>query len=93
VIVDKSGIAYSLAAFAQLAAAQKQFKRAATLWGASEKLRQSLRVLPFTSKDQLFTSLMPATRTQLGEDVFVASWADGRRMKLEEAIEYALAGA
>ena len=89
-IMDKGGIAYSLAVFAQLAAVQNQFEHAARLWGAAEKLRQSLHLLPLTAKEQLYTSWIPAARAQLGEDVFAAAWAEGRAMKMQEAIDYAL---
>ena len=61
--MDKMGITYAFESFTQLAAAQKQFRRAAILWSAAE---------------------------QLGEESFRAAWAEGRAMKMQEAIEYAL---
>jgi tetratricopeptide (TPR) repeat protein len=93
VVMDKAGIFYSLAAFAQLAAAQRQFKRAASLWGSAEKLGQSLNLLMVPSREGLYTSSISETRAQLGEEVFTVAWTDGRRMKMQQAIEYALAGA
>jgi predicted ATPase/DNA-binding XRE family transcriptional regulator len=89
-VMDKMGIAYSLAAFAQLAAAQKQFKRAAVLWGAAEQLGETLNLLLIPSKTQLYTSMIPDTRVQLDEGVFSAAWMEGRQMKMQEAIKYAL---
>jgi len=89
-VMDKMGITYSLAAFAQLAAAQKQFKRAAILWGAAEQLGETLNLLLIPSKTQLYTSMIPDTRAQLGEDVFSAAWMEGRKMKMQEVIKYAL---
>jgi len=88
---DKMGIMYSLASFAQLAAAQKQFKRAATLWGAAEQLGQTLNLLLVPAKDLLYTSLIAEARTQLGEEVFRAAWLEGGTMKMQEAIDYAVA--
>jgi tetratricopeptide (TPR) repeat protein len=90
-VMDKAGFIYSLQAFAQLAAAQKHFERAAVLWGAAEKLRQALNLLLDPLKEKLHTSLITTARTQLGEETFAAAWAEGRTMKLQEAIEYALA--
>jgi predicted ATPase/transcriptional regulator with XRE-family HTH domain len=90
VVKDKAGIFYSLSAFAQLAAAQKQFKRAAILWSAAEKLGQSLNLLLIPSKEGLYTSLISETNAQLGEELLAAAWAEGRTMKMQEAIDYAL---
>jgi predicted ATPase/transcriptional regulator with XRE-family HTH domain len=90
VVMDKAGIFYSLSAFAQLAAAQKQFKRAAILWSSAEKLGQSLNLLLVPSKEGLYTSLMSAARARLGEEAFDAAWLEGKEMKMHEAIEYAL---
>jgi non-specific serine/threonine protein kinase len=89
-VMDKMGITYSLESFAQLAAVQKQFKRAAILWGAAETLGETLNILLIPSKESLYTSLISDTRTQLGEVSFHAAWAKGKAMKMQEAIEYAL---
>jgi predicted ATPase/DNA-binding XRE family transcriptional regulator len=89
-VMDKSGTIYSLEAFAQLAAAQKQFKRAAVLWGAAEQLRQTLNLLLVPSREQLYTSLISDARAQLGEEIFREAWAEGRAMKMQKAIDYAL---
>ena len=37
-VMDKMGITYAFGSFAQLAAAQKQFRLATILWGAAEQL-------------------------------------------------------
>jgi non-specific serine/threonine protein kinase len=92
-VMDKTGITYSLAACAQLAAAQKQFRRAAVLWGSAEQLRHTLNQLLDPLREKLNTSSIPAARTQLGEETFAEAWAEGQRMKMQESIEYALAGA
>lgn len=89
-VMDKTGITYSLEACAQLAAAQKQFRRATVLWGSAEGLRHTLSQLPDPLREKLLTSLIAIARTQLGEEVFAAAWAEGRRMKMQEAIDYAL---
>jgi predicted ATPase len=89
-VMDKAGITYLLEAFAQLAAAQKQFQRAAVLWGAAEQLRQTLNTLRIPSKEILYTSRLPAIRAEMGEKLFREAWAEGRAMKMQQAIEYAL---
>jgi tetratricopeptide (TPR) repeat protein len=89
-VMDKIGIGYSLEAFAQLAAAQKQFKRAAILWGAAEHLGQTLNLLLIPSKENVYTSLISETHTKLSNEVFATAWAEGRNMKMQQAIDYAL---
>jgi predicted ATPase/transcriptional regulator with XRE-family HTH domain len=89
-VMDKMGITYSLVAFAQLAAAQKQFKRAAILWGAAEQLGETLNMLLIPSREELYTSMIPDARAELGEESFAEAWAKGRKMKMQEAIDFAL---
>ncbi len=89
-VMDKAGIIYSLEAFAQLAAAQKQFKRAAILWSAAEQLSQTWKLLVFSSSEELYISQLPMTREQLGETLFNEAWAQGQKLKMQQAIEYAL---
>ena len=89
-VMDKMGITYAFGSFAQLAAAQKQFRRAAILWGAAEQLGETLNLLLIPSKENLYTSLISDTRAQLGEESFRAAWAEGRAMKMHEALEYVL---
>jgi non-specific serine/threonine protein kinase len=91
VVMDKTGIAYSLEAFAHLAAAQDQFRRAAVLWGAAEQLRQTLNSLRDLFREEPYRSQIATMRTQLGEEYVAKAWAEGRMMKMQEAIEYALA--
>jgi non-specific serine/threonine protein kinase len=87
---DKLGITYSLASFAQLAATQGQFRRAAMLWGAAERLGETLNLFLFTARDELHTSRIPDTRTRLGEEAFHSAWTEGRALKMQQAIDYAL---
>jgi hypothetical protein len=89
-VMDKMGITYSFESFAQLTAAQKQFNRAAILWGAAENVGETLNLLLIPSKKNLYTSLIPDTRAQLGEESFRAAWSKGKAMKMQGAIEYAL---
>jgi hypothetical protein len=88
--MDKTGIAYALASFAQLAAAQTEFKRMTVLCSATEQLLQSLNLLLDPARQELHTSLIATAHTQLGEETFTAVWADGKKMKLNQVIDYAL---
>ena len=90
-VMDRAGIIYSLEAFAQLAALQNQFERAAILWGAAAAMRQTLNLLSPPSREELYTSLIPEARAQLGEEAFTEAWAAGRAMNMQQAIDYALA--
>lgn len=89
-VMDKLGIAFSFEGLAQVAAAEAEPERAAVLWGAANRLRDAMNVPLESSREEIYTSLMPITRAQLGDDVFDKAWRKGETMKLNEAIEYAL---
>jgi predicted ATPase len=89
-VMDKAGITYLLEAFAQLAAGLNEFERAAVLWGAAEQMHQSLNLLLIPTRQDLYTSLIPSARAQLGEEAFAAAWDRGSTMKMQQAIDYAL---
>jgi predicted ATPase/DNA-binding XRE family transcriptional regulator len=88
---------HTLEVFACLAAGQGQqndtqanLLRAARIFGAAEKLRETLAapVLPF---QRYFNERGVASlRAQLDEAAFAATWAEGRTMTLEQAVAYAL---
>lgn len=88
---DKRGISTSLTGLAAVAAAEGELERAATLFGAAEALRESLGVPPPPFIRHEYEKRVEALRSQLGERAFESSWAKGRAMSLERAIEYALA--
>jgi predicted ATPase/transcriptional regulator with XRE-family HTH domain len=89
-VMDRVSITYLLKAFAQLDAAQGEFERSAVLWGAAEKLQESLGFQPTPLREKLYTSLIPTAREDLGEKSFTETWDRGRAMKFQEAIDYAL---
>ena len=89
-VMDRLGVAYSLEGLAQVAAAEEEPERAAILWGAASHLREALNVLLEPSREEVYTSLIPRTRAQIGETLFNEFWKKGEGMKLEEAIQYAL---
>jgi tetratricopeptide (TPR) repeat protein len=85
---DTAGVAYSIGNFAVLSAAQKEYKKAAKLWGAAEKFRHKLDhtgvTISFPDK------LIERTCYTLGETEFNADWSAGQNLTRQEAIAYAL---
>ena len=82
----KEGFAPSLEGLAIAKAEQGELQRAARLWGAAEGLRESIG-LPIPPIERVgYESSVAAARTQLGEKVFVATWAEGRSMTPEQAL-------
>jgi tetratricopeptide (TPR) repeat protein len=100
-IGDRRSIAYSLEAFARLsilkgdaaltaASGPLSAARAAVLSGAAAALREAMGApLPPADRAQ-FEPIVTAARAALGEERFVAAWAKGRSLALEEAIGCAL---
>jgi predicted ATPase/transcriptional regulator with XRE-family HTH domain len=91
-VMDKYGIAFSLEGLAQVAAAEEEPERAAVLWGAAHHLREAMSTPSDHSREEVYTSLIPGTRQQIGEKLFEEAWKKGAAMKLEDAIEFALQG-
>jgi non-specific serine/threonine protein kinase len=89
-VMDKAGLLYSLEAFAQLATSQNQFRRAAILGGASEQQRRKLNLRADPAREALIASRIATVSSQLGEEAFQAAWAEGRNLKMQQAIDYAL---
>jgi len=85
-------VAHFLEGFAGLAGARAQGARAARLWGAAEALRETISD-PLAPADRPeYERSMAAARAGLGEASWEASFAEGKSMLLEEAVEYALSG-
>ena len=92
-VMDKLGIAHSLEGLAQLAAQEEEPERAVALWAAANHLRERMGTPTDPSREDLYISLIPRTREQIGDALFEAAWKTGEGMKLEEVIEYALQAA
>ena len=89
-VMDKAGIPYSLEGLAQAAALEEKPEHAAILWGAAAGLRILLNLPLDPSRADIYTSLIPTTREQIGDELFEKAWKKGKALNLEEAIEYAL---
>jgi tetratricopeptide (TPR) repeat protein len=86
------GEAYCFEAFAVMAVRQNQMMRAACLFGASEKFYAPLR-FEFSAKerdehDQAIAIALAA----IGGDAFAAAHAEGKKLTLDEAVDYAIEG-
>jgi tetratricopeptide (TPR) repeat protein len=86
-------VAACLEGLARVAIAQKQWERAARLFGVAQARRDAIP----SSRGGFLLALdqsdsdrdLAAVRTALGEEAFAAAWAEGRAMSLQEAIVYA----
>jgi predicted ATPase/DNA-binding CsgD family transcriptional regulator len=82
---DKN-IAPALEGLASLAMGQGQLAWAAQLWGAAEKLRETLGAPLPPVESAAYVRSVAAARTHLGEQAFAAAWARGRTMTPEQAL-------
>ncbi len=88
---QQSRIAWCLSGLGSASALGGGAERAARLWGAAERLRQSIGCRPAPAARATYEWAMATARAQLSEEAFAAAWAAGRAMTLEQAIAYALA--
>jgi tetratricopeptide (TPR) repeat protein len=75
---------------ARVAFAQDDPVRAARLWGAAEALCEAIGATTAPLDQAAYARHLAAARTRLGEAAFLAAWAEGRVMELEEAVAEAL---
>jgi DNA-binding NarL/FixJ family response regulator len=84
-IGDTWAIASCFVGLAGVVASQGELVWAAQLWGTAEALREGLGTpLPPVYRAD-YKRAVAAARTQLGEQVFAAAWAEGRTMTPEQA--------
>jgi hypothetical protein len=90
---DAVGVSHSLDALAQVAAAGGQARRAARLFGAAAALRERTGGVGWPPWPDGRTQAEAAARAALGDTAFVAAWASGQALTLEEAAAEALTAA
>jgi tetratricopeptide (TPR) repeat protein len=83
-------VAYCFEELAALNASQGQAKRATISFGAADALREVIHIVLLPVEKIEVDKDIAAARAQLDEASFNAAWAEGRAMKMEDAIEYAL---
>jgi tetratricopeptide (TPR) repeat protein len=87
---DRPGIAYTLESFASLNAKEDNREQAARLWGAAERLREEIGTpLAIDDRDEQDRDVT-AVRLVMSQEAFSTSWAEGRAMTMQQAIEHAL---
>jgi predicted ATPase/DNA-binding SARP family transcriptional activator/predicted negative regulator of RcsB-dependent stress response len=82
-------VSYPLAGLAILAAAQNQMGRAARLIGAAESLYTPLRFEMSAVGRIKHDQTVEAIRAALGDETFTATYQEGGKMTLEEAVAFA----
>jgi tetratricopeptide (TPR) repeat protein len=87
---DMECIVSQLAASASLGLVQGQHEQAARLFAASAAWRERIGAPLRPVERPAYERNLDALRAVLGEDVFLASWAEGKIMSLEQALNYAL---
>jgi predicted ATPase len=87
---DRWGMTFSLENFASLAVEHNDARRAACLWGVSERLREEIHAPMIASWQARQERFAARANTQIDEAGFRAAWQEGRLMGLEEAVKYAL---
>jgi non-specific serine/threonine protein kinase len=88
---DRWDIAYSLEGIACIAAAEGRPEGAVLLWGFAEALRETINAPLPPAYSANYAPIISHSRTQLGVETFARAWADGRKMSVNQAIDYALA--
>jgi DNA-binding NarL/FixJ family response regulator len=68
---------------------QKDYARAARLWGSSESSRESIYAFLPPAFQNYYSAYNETTRAALGVQRFEALWLTGRDLTLEQAIELA----
>jgi len=78
--VDRRSLMWCLVELGVAMAVRKQFTRAARLWGASERIGESIGSRPPTPLRDIRDLHLPTVRQSLGDESFAAAWAEGERM-------------
>jgi predicted ATPase len=86
---DKMYTAYFLAGLAAVAGGQGNAERAGRLFGATEALREAIGAPLPPSEQRVYDVMVEKARARLDQAAFLAAWAAGRAMGLEEALNYA----
>jgi predicted ATPase len=92
VVGDKIAISYALDGFAALAVRHSDAALAAQLAGAAEQLRDSFNYRIEPAERRFREAYLEAARAMLSETGFEDAYAQGRKLKLDQAVALALSG-
>jgi predicted ATPase/DNA-binding SARP family transcriptional activator/DNA-binding CsgD family transcriptional regulator/Tfp pilus assembly protein PilF len=87
---SKADIAETLEGLAAATGALGEHVRAARLWGVARALRETIDVPWWSAERLLHEPQLVAARSRMDEARWETALAEGRNMRLEEAVEYAL---
>ena len=87
---NQAGIADGVTRLGFVAFGQSQRLRAAKLFGAAEKVRESLGSHLAPNQRETYGKQVSVLREALGEEGFASAWSGGRAMTQEQAVDYAL---
>ena len=87
---DQASIAWCLAGLGSVAALDEAPERAARLWGAAERLRQTIGCRPAPAARATYERALATAPAQLGEGAFATAWERGRALTVEQAIAEAV---
>lgn len=89
---QRGAIAHQLESFGFVSEALEQPERAARLFGAAEALREKIE-MPMGPEERVeYDNEVAALRDRMDEKALTSAWAEGRKMTMEQAIAYAIAG-
>ncbi|MFL5655871.1 MAG: LuxR C-terminal-related transcriptional regulator, partial [Ktedonobacteraceae bacterium] len=83
---ERWNIPFYVEGLAEVVAAQGEGEWAARLWGAAETLREDLHAPLLAIFRTEYERAIATARTQVGEKLFAAAWAEGRAMTLEQVL-------
>ena len=83
-------IVYALGGLAGVAAGRGMFTRAVRLLSMADTLRRAISLAFPPTVQALFAHIGTAAREQLGEQVYLAAWAESATASLPQVIAYAL---
>lgn len=87
---QRAGVAHELECFAFIAIERGSNKRAATLLGAAEKLREIIQSDMTILERPEYGAALLKLRAQMNEAALAEAWAAGRAMPIEQVIRFAI---
>lgn len=89
---NRNGIAQGLECLARVGVATGASTRGARLWGTAERVREEIGHPMLINHRPSYNRAVDSARTALGDEAFTLAWREGRAIKLEDAVKYALSG-
>ncbi len=88
-IGHRAAIAHQLESLASIARMEEHNQRAARLFGAAEALREKIEIPMTTAERVEYEREIAGLKSGMGESVFASVWVEGRKMNMDQAIDFA----